>query len=67
FSATPTSVRSGPAQPGADTADVAHDWGIPGLARDARAEAGPPPDVSATDATDATDAAASDASVKDTA
>ncbi|WP_060881162.1 CaiB/BaiF CoA transferase family protein, partial [Streptomyces scabiei] len=40
FSATPTSVRSGPAQPGADTADVAHDWGIPGLTRDARAEAG---------------------------
>jgi alpha-methylacyl-CoA racemase len=55
-------VRSGPAQPGADTADVAHDWGIPGLTRDhARAEAGPPPDVTATDAT------APDASVKDTA
>ncbi|MFF7259259.1 CaiB/BaiF CoA transferase family protein [Streptomyces sp. NPDC008159] len=31
FSATHTSVRGGPAQPGADTADVAHDWGIPGL------------------------------------
>jgi alpha-methylacyl-CoA racemase len=62
FSATPTSVRRGPAQPGADTADVAHDWGIPGLTRDhARAEAGPPPDVTATDAT------APDASVKDTA
>jgi alpha-methylacyl-CoA racemase len=31
FSATHTSVRGGPAQPGADTTDVAHDWGIPGL------------------------------------
>ncbi|SPF00363.1 CaiB/BaiF CoA transferase family protein [Streptomyces sp. MA5143a] len=31
FSATRTSVRGGPAQPGADTTDVAHDWGIPGL------------------------------------
>jgi alpha-methylacyl-CoA racemase len=31
FSATHTSVRGGPAQPGADTADVARDWGIPGL------------------------------------
>ncbi|MBP5927429.1 CaiB/BaiF CoA transferase family protein [Streptomyces scabiei] len=61
FSATPTSVRSGPAQPGADTADVAHDWGIPGLTRDARAEAGASPGVTAVDA------AASDASVKDTA
>ncbi|MBP5860025.1 CaiB/BaiF CoA-transferase family protein [Streptomyces scabiei] len=61
FSATPTSVRSGPAQPGADKADVAHDWGIPGLTRDARAEAGASPGVTAADA------AASDASVKDTA
>ncbi|MEU1913039.1 CaiB/BaiF CoA transferase family protein [Streptomyces massasporeus] len=31
FSATPTSVRTGPAQPGADTADVARDWDVPGL------------------------------------
>ncbi|MGC5036143.1 MULTISPECIES: CaiB/BaiF CoA transferase family protein [unclassified Streptomyces] len=31
FSATPTSVRSGPARPGADTADVARDWDLPGL------------------------------------
>lgn len=29
FSATPTSVRSGPAQPGAGAADVARDWGLP--------------------------------------
>ncbi|MFG3582476.1 CaiB/BaiF CoA transferase family protein [Streptomyces sp. NPDC047990] len=29
FSATPTSVRSGPAQPGAGAAGVAHDWGLP--------------------------------------
>ncbi|MFD5573259.1 CaiB/BaiF CoA transferase family protein [Streptomyces cadmiisoli] len=31
FSATPTAVRSGPAQPGAGTADVARDWDVPGL------------------------------------
>jgi alpha-methylacyl-CoA racemase len=29
FSATPTAVRTGPAQPGADTADVARDWDVP--------------------------------------
>ncbi|MFF4833474.1 CaiB/BaiF CoA transferase family protein [Streptomyces sp. NPDC001315] len=34
FSATPTAVRTGPAQPGADTADVARDWEIPGLLAD---------------------------------
>ncbi|MGW7263978.1 CaiB/BaiF CoA transferase family protein [Streptomyces sp. NPDC054842] len=32
FSATPTSVRRGPALPGADTADVARDWDLPRLA-----------------------------------
>ncbi|MEV4191329.1 CaiB/BaiF CoA transferase family protein [Streptomyces toxytricini] len=32
FSATPAAVRGGPAQPGADTASVARDWGVPGLA-----------------------------------
>ncbi|MGY0019997.1 CaiB/BaiF CoA transferase family protein [Streptomyces sp. YJ-C3] len=31
FSATPTAVRTGPAQPGADTAEVARDWDVPGL------------------------------------
>ncbi|WOT32889.1 CaiB/BaiF CoA transferase family protein [Streptomyces coeruleorubidus] len=31
FSTTPTSVRTGPARPGADTADVARDWDVPGL------------------------------------
>lgn len=31
FSATPTDVRSGPAQPGADTEAVARDWGVPAL------------------------------------
>ncbi|TPQ16404.1 CaiB/BaiF CoA transferase family protein [Streptomyces sporangiiformans] len=31
FSATPAEVRSGPARPGADTADVARDWDVPGL------------------------------------
>ncbi|MCX3059899.1 CaiB/BaiF CoA transferase family protein [Streptomyces beihaiensis] len=33
FSRTPTAVRSGPAQPGADTADVARDWDVPQLRR----------------------------------
>ncbi|MFD9439746.1 CaiB/BaiF CoA transferase family protein [Streptomyces sp. NPDC060006] len=31
FSATPTAVRGGPAQPGADTAGVARDWDVPDL------------------------------------
>ncbi|SDP20841.1 alpha-methylacyl-CoA racemase [Streptomyces sp. cf386] len=31
FSATPTAVRTGPAQPGADTAEVARDWDVPDL------------------------------------
>ncbi|MGW1490348.1 CaiB/BaiF CoA transferase family protein [Streptomyces sp. NPDC002402] len=31
FSATPGSVYRGPAQPGADTAEVARDWDLPGL------------------------------------
>ncbi|MFJ9146190.1 CaiB/BaiF CoA transferase family protein [Streptomyces griseus] len=31
FSATPVSVRGGPARPGADTAAVAADWDVPGL------------------------------------
>ncbi|WRZ89238.1 CoA transferase [Streptomyces sp. NBC_01007] len=34
FSATPTSVRGGPALPGADTADVARDWDVPRLTKD---------------------------------
>ncbi|MGW1748835.1 CaiB/BaiF CoA transferase family protein [Streptomyces sp. NPDC002092] len=34
FSATPTAVRTGPAQPGADTADVARDWDVPDLLKD---------------------------------
>ncbi|MEU9138641.1 CaiB/BaiF CoA-transferase family protein [Streptomyces sp. NPDC048404] len=34
FSATPTSVRLGPALPGAGTADVARDWDVPRLAKD---------------------------------
>ncbi|MGW8886550.1 CaiB/BaiF CoA transferase family protein [Streptomyces sp. NPDC055749] len=31
FSATPVSVRRGPALPGADTEDVARDWDVPGI------------------------------------
>ncbi|MET9912415.1 CaiB/BaiF CoA-transferase family protein [Streptomyces sp. NPDC006476] len=31
FSATPTAVRTAPARPGADTADVARDWDVPDL------------------------------------
>ncbi|CAL9363031.1 CaiB/BaiF CoA transferase family protein [Streptomyces sp. enrichment culture] len=31
FSATPTTVRTGPARPGADTEGVAHDWDVPRL------------------------------------
>ncbi|MFI1721683.1 CaiB/BaiF CoA transferase family protein [Streptomyces sp. NPDC020489] len=31
FSATPTSVRTGPARPGTGTADVARDWDVPDL------------------------------------
>ncbi|WP_031498246.1 CaiB/BaiF CoA transferase family protein [Streptomyces bicolor] len=31
FTATPTAVRSGPAQPGAHTTDVARDWDVPDL------------------------------------
>ncbi|WP_075660931.1 CaiB/BaiF CoA transferase family protein [Streptomyces acidiscabies] len=34
FSETPTTIRTPPPQPGADTADVARDWGIPGLTTD---------------------------------
>ncbi|UGY94465.1 CaiB/BaiF CoA transferase family protein [Streptomyces gobiensis] len=35
FSATPGSVRTAPAQPGADTAEVAQDWDVPALTKDA--------------------------------
>ncbi|BFO17398.1 hypothetical protein SHKM778_37860 [Streptomyces sp. KM77-8] len=31
FSATPTTIRTGPARPGADTDDVARDWDVPRL------------------------------------
>ncbi|WP_406197172.1 CoA transferase [Kitasatospora sp. NBC_01560] len=31
FSATPGTLRRPPARPGADTAEVARDWGVPGL------------------------------------
>ncbi|OSP41786.1 carnitine dehydratase [Streptomyces sp. 13-12-16] len=31
FSATPATLRTGPARPGADTDDVARDWDVPGL------------------------------------
>ncbi|AZQ38927.1 CoA transferase [Streptomyces cyaneochromogenes] len=52
FSATPTSVRGGPAQPGAHTADVARDWDLPdlleGLDSDGPATKGPDSDGPAT-------------------
>ncbi|MDX3132110.1 CaiB/BaiF CoA-transferase family protein [Streptomyces europaeiscabiei] len=60
FSATHTSVRSGPAQPGADTADVAHDWGISGLLTGA-----PDHDTSPEDGS-STGGSLPDASAKDT-
>ncbi|WP_435214084.1 CaiB/BaiF CoA transferase family protein [Streptomyces sp. bgisy034] len=41
FSATPTAVRTGPAQPGADTADVARDWYVPDLAKHQQPTKGP--------------------------
>jgi len=41
FSVTRTAVRSGPAQPGADTADVARDWDVPQLTKDGPMEDGP--------------------------
>lgn len=34
FSATPTTIRTGPAQPGADAAEVARDWDLPPLTGD---------------------------------
>ncbi|MFJ6080772.1 CaiB/BaiF CoA transferase family protein [Streptomyces sp. NPDC092369] len=34
FSATPTTVRTGPARPGADTTEVARDWDVPRLTKD---------------------------------
>ena len=34
FSATPVSVRGGPAQPGAHAAEIARDWDVPGLPED---------------------------------
>ncbi|MFE7615285.1 CaiB/BaiF CoA transferase family protein [Streptomyces sp. NPDC057496] len=40
FSATPVSIRSGPARPGADTEAVAADWGVPGIAGDRADPAG---------------------------
>ncbi|MFM9692960.1 CaiB/BaiF CoA transferase family protein [Streptomyces europaeiscabiei] len=48
FSATHTSVRSGPAQPGADMAGVAHDWGISGLLNGAPVHDASPEDGSST-------------------
>ncbi|TSB17902.1 hypothetical protein FNZ23_30160, partial [Streptomyces benahoarensis] len=34
FSRTPGAVRRPPAQPGADTAEIARDWAVPGLLDD---------------------------------
>ncbi|MFJ4673119.1 CaiB/BaiF CoA transferase family protein [Kitasatospora purpeofusca] len=41
FSATPGALRRPPARPGADTAEVAHDWGVPSLAAEPAEPAGP--------------------------
>ncbi|MFG1671767.1 CaiB/BaiF CoA transferase family protein [Streptomyces sp. Y7] len=41
FSATPTAVRTGPAQPGADTADVARDWDVLDLLKHQEPTKGP--------------------------
>ncbi len=42
FSATPTGVRGGPARPGGDTAQVARDWDVPDLLKDAPGPEGTP-------------------------
>lgn len=47
FSATPVTVRTGPAQPGADTEAVARDWGIPRLITSAEGDASAPYDAPA--------------------
>ncbi|MGR6974072.1 CaiB/BaiF CoA transferase family protein [Streptomyces cynarae] len=44
FSVTHTAVHGGPAQPGADTEDVARDWDVPRLLRAATDEAFDPPE-----------------------
>ncbi|WP_233290300.1 CaiB/BaiF CoA-transferase family protein [Kitasatospora sp. MBT66] len=41
FSATPGALRRPPARPGADTAEVARDWGVPALAAEPAGPAGP--------------------------
>ncbi|RKT18668.1 alpha-methylacyl-CoA racemase [Streptomyces sp. 1114.5] len=41
FSATPGALRRPPARPGADTAEVARDWGVPSLGPSAPGSAGP--------------------------
>jgi alpha-methylacyl-CoA racemase len=43
FSATPTTVRTGPALPGAGAADVARDWDVPGPAPSASPPSGERP------------------------
>ncbi|MQS08197.1 CaiB/BaiF CoA transferase family protein [Streptomyces alkaliphilus] len=43
FSATPGTVRRGPARPGADVVAVARDWGVPGLAEFCGSEPLPAP------------------------
>ncbi|KOV31215.1 carnitine dehydratase [Streptomyces sp. XY431] len=40
FSATPGALRRPPARPGADTAEVARDWGVPSLAAEPAESAG---------------------------
>ncbi|WP_344564973.1 CaiB/BaiF CoA-transferase family protein [Streptomyces axinellae] len=45
FSATPTGVSSGPARPGAHTAEIARDWDVPSLTAAGAADPGGPSSV----------------------
>ncbi|WP_405746342.1 CoA transferase [Streptomyces sp. NBC_01525] len=49
FSRTPGAVRRPPAQPGADTAEIARDWAVPGLLDDVQDVLPPTPEPTATD------------------
>ncbi|MFD9811865.1 CaiB/BaiF CoA transferase family protein [Streptomyces sp. NPDC059080] len=48
FSRTPGAIRRPPAQPGADTAEIARDWAVPGLLDDVQDIPPPTPEPTAT-------------------